>query len=185
MSIRTASTAAALSAAAALTLGLAGPAQAERYGIDDPNDSPHGSDLIAVDIDHRARKLVVVTTHDNLRRDPRTGSGGSIFIDTDASDPGPEYVFAAGFTRGTDYALVKTEGFRSGLWGGPVNGDHDMRVDYRDDTVRFVIPRATINRPSEVRIAVKVGGSRSDGTTSGLNDWLGEPRHWTPWIARG
>jgi hypothetical protein len=180
-----ASTAAALSAAAVLTLGAAGTAHADAYGLDDPSDTTHGSDLRAVDVQNRDHKLVVVTSHENLRRDPSTGSGGSLFIDTDPENPGPEYVFAAGFTTGTDYALIETDGFRTGLWGEAVDGDYGMRVNYRDDRVRFMISRDAIGSPDEVRIALRVGGLRSDGTSHGLLDWLGQPRHFTPWGPRG
>ncbi|MEZ0579338.1 hypothetical protein [Nocardioides sp. MH1] len=183
------STAAALSAVAltaGLIAGTTGIAHAERYGIDDPDDSPHGSDLHAVDIRNGADDLVVVTTHDNLRRDPSTGSAGAIFISTDPEDLGPEYVFVGGFTDGTDYQLVHTEGFAVSQWGDPVeDGDYRMKVDYKADTVRFKISRAAIGDATDVRIAVRVGGSRTDGTTRGLTDWLGQPRAFTPWIAQG
>jgi len=32
---------------------------------------------------------------------------------------------------------------------------------------------------------VRVSGSRSDGTTHGLVDWVGEPRSYTPWLDQG
>jgi hypothetical protein len=179
------STAAALSAAA-LTVGMAGTAHAERYGIDDPQDTFHGSDLRAVDIRNGNENLVVVTTHDGLRRDPRTGSSGAVFISTDPDNLGPEYVFVAGFTAGSDYQLIHTEGFAARTWGDPVeHGDYLMKVNYRRDKVRFVISRHAIGDADDVRIAVKVSGTRTDGTRHGLTDWLGEPRAFTPWIAKG
>lgn len=60
-------------------------------------------------------KLVVTTTHDNLRRDPKTGSAGSVYIDTDRSDKGPEFVFVGGYYAGTDYQLLHTAGTSNGL----------------------------------------------------------------------
>ena len=180
-----ASTAAALSAAA-LTLGMGGTAHAELYGIDDPQDTYHGSDLRAVSIRNGDDKLVVVTTHENLRRDPRTGSGGAVFISTDPENLGPEYVFVGGFTDGTDYQLVHTEGFAVSKWGEPVeHGYYEMKVDYRRDQVRFVMSRSAIGDADEVRIGVRVGGTRTDGTSDGLTDWLSAPRALTPWIAKG
>lgn len=185
MKTLTATTAAAL-AAAALTLGPAGTAHAELYGLDDPQDTFHGSDLRAVSIRNGDAKLRVVTTHENLRRDPRTGSGGAVFISTDPDDPGPEYVFVGGFTSGTDYQLVHTEGFAADKWGGPVTqGYHEMEVNYRRDRVHFVMTRAAIGGADDVRIAVRVGGSRTDGTSHGLTDWLSGPRVFTRWIAKG
>lgn len=185
MNVIIASTAAALSAAA-LTLGMSGTAHAERYGLDDPQDTSHGSDLRAVEIRNGNENLVVVTTHENLRRDSRTGSAGAVFISTDSENPGPEYVFVGGFTEGTDYQLVRTEGFAVRKWGKRVaQGDHEMKIDYRRDKVRFVMSRAAIGHADEVRIAVRVGGTRTDGTGDGLTDWLSAPRAFTPWIAKG
>lgn len=180
-----ASTAAALSAAA-LTVGMSGTAHAERYGLDDPQDTYHGSDLRAVDVRNGNENLVVVTTHEGLRRDPRTGSGGAVFISTDPENLGPEYVFVGGFTDGTDYQLIHTEGFAVRKWGKPVeHGDYQMKVDYRSEKVRFVMSRAAIGDADEVRVAVRVGGTRTDGTGHGLTDWLSAPRAFTPWIAKG
>ena len=39
--------------------------------------------------------------------------------------------------------------------------------------------------PDEVRVAVRVSGTRTDGTSHGLTDWLREPRFFTPWVERG
>jgi hypothetical protein len=170
----------AVAAAAALTLGLTGSAHAERYGIDDPSDTPHGSDLLAVDIQNRDHKLVIVTTHDNLRRAPSSGSGGLVFIDTDPEDRGPEFIFAGGFFQGTDYRLIETEGFSRDQWGEPVDGNYSMDVDYARDKVRFEISRPAIGGADDVRIAIKVSG-----TSHASVDWLGSRRAFTPWIARG
>jgi len=171
---------AAAAATAALTLGVTGSAHAERYGIDDPSDTSHGSDLLAVDIQNRDHKLVIVTTHDNLRRAPSSGSGGLVFIDTDPDDRGPEFIFAGGFFQGTDYQLIETEGFHHSQWGRRVDGSYSMDVDYADDEVRVEISRPAIDGADDVRIAIKVSGP-SNSTV----DWLGSRRAFTPWIARG
>lgn len=171
---------------AALTIGLAGTAQAERHRVGDPADTGHGSDVRALKVRNGEENLVIKTTHRNLRRDPRTGTGGSVFIDTDPSDRGPEYVFVGGYTMGTDYALLETDGFHHRSWGEPVSrGTYVLRVDYRADTVRMRMSRAAVGDPSAVRVAVKVAGLRRDGSHDGLVDWVGAPRSFTPWIARG
>jgi hypothetical protein len=171
---------------AALTLGLAGPAHAELYGIDDPQDTFHGSDIRALQIRNGQENLYVTTYHSDLRRDPATGSGGRIYVDTDRNDAGPEYVFVAGFTRGTDYQLLRTEGFAVEKWGKPVaNGDYIMRVRYAKDRVQFRMSRAALGTPGAVRVAAVASGTRTDGTSHGLVDWVGERRSFTPWIARG
>ncbi|WP_183093861.1 hypothetical protein [Nocardioides stalactiti] len=178
--MKTIATAAAGLAAAALTLTLAGPANAELYGVDDANDSPHGSDLYSAQIDYKERKVVIKTVHDNLRRAPSSGSGGVVFLDTDPEDAGPEYAFVAGYTEGTDYQLIEVDAFRPETWGEPVDGNYDMDVNYADDTVRFEISRAAIDRPDEIRVAIRVSGP-----SFASRDWLGPEHGFTPWIARG
>lgn len=178
------STAVALSAAA-LAIGFAGPANAERYGIDDPQDTYHGSDIRSLDVRNGQENLHVVSIHEGLHRDPRTGSGGTVYIDTDRSDHGPEYVVTAGYFEGTDYVLSETEGFGHRQLGEPVeNGDYIMHVDYRKDRVHLTISQPAIGDPADVRVAMKASGNRTDGTSEGLTDWVGEPRTYTPWIAR-
>jgi hypothetical protein len=180
-----ASAAVALSTAA-LTLGLAGAAHAELYGIDDPRDTSHGSDILALQVRNGQENLGITTYHHDLRRDPATGSGGAIYIDTDESDRGPEYVFVAGFFEGTDYQLLRTEGFGPKKWGNPVqHGDYIMRVRYAKERVNVRISRAALGNPGAVRVAVKASGTRSDGTSGGLVDWVGNRRSFTPWIAQG
>lgn len=177
-----ASTAAALSAAA-LAFGLAGPASADLYGIDDPQDTSHGSDLRAVQVRNADHKVVVTTYHTNLRRDPATGSAGAVYVDTDRGDRGPEFVFVGGYFAGTDYRLLHTEGFGRNKWGDHVDGSYEMKIDYAEDTVRMRMSRAALDRPGKVRIAVRVSGTRTDGTSA--VDWLGDPHSFTPWVAKG
>jgi hypothetical protein len=170
--------------AAALTLGVVGPANAAGIGVKDPEDTFHGSDLRAVVVKNEAN-LVVTTTHTGLRRDPATGSGGAVYIDTVRADKGPELVFVGGYFEGTDYQLLETEGFGSKNWGAPVDGFYEMTVDYDKERVRMKMSRKAIGGAGKVRIAVRVSGTRTDGTSHGLVDWLGEPRSFTPWVARG
>jgi hypothetical protein len=42
-----------------------------------------------------------------------------------------------------------------------------------------------LGKPEEMRTSVRVAGTRSDGTNHGLVDWLGEPRSFTDWVAKG
>ena len=180
-----ATTAAALSAAA-LTLGLAGPANAERHAVNDGVDTSHGSDVMNASVRNGNENVYVRSAHYGLRRDPRTGSGGRIYFDTDKQDKGPEYVLVGGFTAGTDYVLSETEGFAPSQWGEPVqHGDYLMRVHYQKDRVRVVVSQAALGDPDRVRVAMRVSGTRTDGTSHGLVDWVGD-RHWfTPWLDRG
>ena len=182
--MRTTSLAAAAAAAATtavLTAGLAGPlagsASAESYGIDDPADVHHGVDLRAVHINHAKHNVRITLSHTNLRRDPSTGAGGAVYIDTDPDDRGPEMVLVGGYFEGTDYALLHTEGFAPKTWGEPVEGSYEMRLDYAKEQTRIRISRATLGRPDRVRVGVKVAGRRTDGTQ--VVDWMGKPYSWS------
>ena len=173
--------AAALSAAA-LTLTQLAPATADGIGVADPADLHHGVDLRSVVVDHKANNLVVTTTHTNLRETFRSGSGGAVFIDTDPADPGPEYVVVGGYFVGTDYSLLHTDGFAGSTWGDPVEGSYRMTVDYDKEQVRTRISRAALSSPEQVRVAVRVAGTRTDGSST-RRDWLGDPRSFTEWVA--
>jgi hypothetical protein len=58
-----------------------------------------------------------------------------------------------------------------------------MFLDYDREHVRMRISREALGSPDEVRVAVKVAGSRRDGSST-APDWLGEPRSFTEWVAR-
>lgn len=172
-------------AAATLALGVAAPAHADRYGVDDPEDTFHGSDVTALTVVHGPENLTVTTQHLGLRPDPATGSRETVFIDTDRSDPGPEYVFSADLTRSFRYVLRATDGFARSTWGDPVeHGDYILDVDYRQERARVRISHAALGSPSAVRVAARVSGQRTDGTRHHLTDWVGKPRLFSLWIPR-
>ncbi len=169
-------------AVAALALTQALPANADGIGVSDPKDLGHGVDLRSVEVEHKAANIVVTTTHTDLRPSYTTGSSGSVFLDTDPDDRGPEYLFAGGFFRGTGYNLLEVDGF-SDSSPEPVEGSYRMRVDYDTDHVRLRISREALGSPEEVRVAVRVAGTRPDGSTT-ATDWLGKPRSFTDWVAQ-
>jgi hypothetical protein len=175
--------AATLTVAATLALTQLSPANADSIGVKDPQDLGHGVDLRSVQVEHKARTIVVTTTHTDLRRSFRSGSSGAVYLDTDPADPGPEYVFAGGYFVGTDYQLLEVDGFSNATWGEPAEGSYAMRIDYDAEHVRMRISRETLGSPDEVRVAVRVAGSRPDGSNT-RRDWLGEPRSFTEWVAR-
>jgi len=176
--------AAAVVSAAIPALLLSGPAaQAASIGITDPADANHGVDLRAVRVTNGDKALRIVLTHADLRRDPRSGAGGAVYIDTDPADRGPELVFVGGYYEGTDYQLLHTEGFGVKQWGKPVDGFHQLTLDYDKEKTRMVISRAALGDVGDVRVAVRVAGERPDGTK--VVDWLGEPRSFTQWVSRG
>ncbi|HEY0903385.1 MAG TPA: hypothetical protein VGE14_05805 [Marmoricola sp.] len=173
----------ALAASAALTLGSASPATADSIGVKDADDVRHGVDLRSVRVVNSDRNVRIVLTHTNLRRDPRSGAGGAVYIDTDPADRGPELVFAGGYFEGTDYQLLHTEGFGVKKWGKVVDGFHILRLDYDREQTRMRMSRKAVGNVDDVRVAVRVAGDRRDGTS--VVDWLGEPRSYTPWVEQG
>jgi hypothetical protein len=181
--MRTTLLSAATLAVAALSLTQLAPATADGIGVSDPRDLGHGVDLRSVEVEHGARNIVVTTTHADLVESFRSGSSGAVFIDTDDTDPGPEYFFAGGFFMGTDYNLVRTDGFARSAVGEPVEGSYRMKVDYDQETVRFRIARDAIGSPEQVRVAVRVAGTKPNGRNT-RTDWLGEPRSFTDWVAQ-
>lgn len=181
LTVRTTLSATAL-ALAALTLTQLAPANADGIGVRDPKDLGHGADLRSVEVQHGGRNLVVTTTHTNLKESFRSGSSGAVFLDTDPTNTGPEYVFVGGYFVGTDYALLHTDGFANRLWGEPVEGSYRMRIDYDADQVRMRISREALDSPAAVRVAVQVAGTRRDGSIT-KRDWLGEARSFTDWVA--
>ena len=181
MNIRTRAGAVVATTAAALT--VAGPAFAASLTVTDPQDVNHGVDLRKVKIFNGTDNLKVTLTHVNLRPSYKTGASGSVYIDTDPTDTGPEYVFTGGFYAGTDYQFLRTDGFGVKKWGKPVKCSYRMRLDYAGDKTRMRIGQGCLGDVDQVRVAVKVAGERTDGTV--LTDWLGEPRQFTDWVARG
>jgi hypothetical protein len=169
---------------AALTLTQLAPASADAIGVKDPADLAHGVDLRSVVVDHRTDDVVITTTHENLRPSFRTGSSGAVYLDTDETDAGPEYVFVGAYFEGSDYQLLHTDGFDHRTWEEPVEGSYRMKLNYTKDRVRMRIARDAIGSPEQVRVAVRVSGTRRDGTGRGLVDWLGEPRSFTEWVAQ-
>ena len=169
-------------AVAALALAPTTAANADGIGVSDPADLGHGVDLRSVEVEHKARNVVVTTTHPTLRPSWRTGSSGSVFIDTDPDDRGPEYLFSGGFFRGTDYNLLAVDVFGDSS-PEPVEGSYRMRVDYDAEHVRFRMSREALGSPEQVRVAVRVAGTRSDGSET-PTDWLGAPRSFTDWVAQ-
>lgn len=182
--MRTTTLSATVLSVAVLTLSQLAPASADAIGVKDPADLDHGVDLRSIVVDHGAEDVVLTTTHENLRRSFRTGSAGAVYLDTDEQDAGPEYVFVGAYFEGSDYQLLRTEGFGHRNWGRTVKGSYRMGLNYVKDHVRMRIARETIGSPEQVRVAVRVSGTRRDGTSRGLVDWLGEPRSFTEWVAQ-
>ncbi|GAA5136799.1 hypothetical protein GCM10023339_76180 [Alloalcanivorax gelatiniphagus] len=135
-------------------------------------------DLHSVRLTSTGRWLTVRTKHLDVRPAPRAGGSIAIFIDVDRAHKGPEYAFVGGTSRGTDYALVHTDGWD--LADRIHEAELDMDVDYDRDTVRVRMARASMGDPQLVRIAVRSEGPRPNGKPA--TDWLRTIQHLTPWV---
>jgi hypothetical protein len=179
---RAALPAVATSVVAAL-LATAGPvAAAERTFADRRGDVGPGVDLQTVRVVNE-KNVRVVVQHRDLVRSFRSAASMTVYLDTVPGEPGPEFALAGGLFEGTDYMLVRTDGWRL---GNPVNGprcDYVQRIDYARDISRIRISRACLDRPGRVRVAVVAGAEDRQGRT--VTDWLVARRHLTAWVPRG
>jgi hypothetical protein len=145
-------------------------------------DMAHGADIATVKVVNEKRVRVVVRTAD-LVPSYQSGAGVKVYLDTDRSEAGPEFAFLGGMFEGTDYALVRTDGWKIGKFPTAVNKFYIMSLDYEQDVAKIAISRAALGRPDAVRVAVRTTGEQEDGDI--VHDWLGERRELTPWQARG
>jgi hypothetical protein len=113
----------------------------------------------------------------------------ALFLDTDRDRKGPEFVFLGGTFEGADYALLPAKGWRraSDQQVPLRGGSYSMRLDYARDVAVIAFDRAVLRDPGAVRVEVKTGGELvpDDSAATTGKDWLGRPRHFTPWVRRG
>jgi hypothetical protein len=176
----------ALGAAVALALvgTAAGPASAERLGLDDPADvgGASWSDILAVTAVHAPKKLVVLVDFAELKPSSQAGpSSLSVFVDTDPSAKGPEFRVGTGLQAGSDYQLVRMENWKP--VGEALTCPHLVALNFKANRARVRISRACLGNPDKVRIGVKMT-DLYDGSHP-VVDWLGKPRYLSVPIASG
>ncbi len=171
---------------ASTVLGLvavSGPATAATSTFTDAaGDVDHGVDIRSVKVVNE-KNVRIVIRHRDLVRSYKSGASGVVYIDTDPSKAGPEFAFMGGFFEGTDYALVRTDGWKPRRRAVPLQSSYEMKLDYANNVTRIRMSRASLDRPGKVRVAVKASGEQRDGDI--VHDWLGSRREFTPWVARG
>jgi hypothetical protein len=171
--------------ALAATATVAAPASAATRTFDDAaGDVAHGVDIRSVKVVNE-KNVRVVVRHDDLVRSFRSGASMTVYFDTDRTEPGPEYGLAGALFVGGDYALLPTvgSGWKLSRRALPLECSYVSRIDYAADVTRIRISRGCLERPDEVRVAVKAGGEQPDGDI--VRDWLDGRRSLTPWIPRG
>ncbi len=194
MNTRINTTAGRLAIGAALSaLGVtafAGPATAATTVFRDAHgDIAHGADIQRVRVvnDEQVRVKVV---HRDLRRSYKSGSSITLFLDTDRTRKGPEFLFVGGTFEGSDYTLLRAKGWkRASDRPAPLHGgSYIMKLDYDKDTAVIRFDREVLGDPGAVRVEVKTGGEHAakDGEPATTEvDWLGKAREFTGWVKRG
>lgn len=164
------------------TLALSGSALAQSASFADARgDIDHGADIHRVKVTNEDSVRVTVK-HANLVRSYRSGSGLTVFLDTNRQKPGPEYMLVGGTFSGTDYALVKAAGWQVGRRVNSPGCTYRMDLDYRADTATVTMDRDCLSKPGAIRVAVRTTGAVGDDT---VRDWLDGRRNFTPLVARG
>lgn len=184
MTSRSVLLAGATAVATLVSLSAAGPAVAETTAFhDEHGDMGHGADI------HRVRVvnedlLKIRVTHANLVRSYESGSSLSVFLDTDRTRKGPELVFSGGTFQGTDYALLRADGWKqSGRRA--VDCGYDMKLDYAKETATVRLDRDCLDGAGAVRVEVVTGNDLTVDGSQTARDWLGERRDFTDWVRRG
>ena len=174
--------AAALTAAALTTLGLAAPASAEVKVVHDKaGDGSDGAgdsgarkwgDIGKVRIKHgpEAVRLVV-----------RPAEGGKyadfydFWVDTNAKDPGPEYVATVSMEVLPAAGVVHTEKFGSfGKASCSVK-----TAEAHDQGIKVVFPRTCFGKPARIRVSTQTSMEYENA------DWAPARRTFSPWVKRG
>lgn len=172
----------ALTAGAALVLAgvVAAPAHAEFYSIDDKADASGSlTDIYGLDVNHGGNNLLVKVRFSELMR--TSAAGVSVFLDTDRTEKGPEYVLSSGLGDGTDYVLTEADGWRGS--DDRVSCDYTARPKWGNDVFRAVISRDCFDRVPQVRVSVKMV-DQADGSHP-IADWAPQRKRWTLPIASG
>ena len=160
---------------------LAPPAQAEYLSTSDPADASGSlTDIRAVRAKHGDANVVVRVRFQDLTRS--SAAGLSVFIDTDRTARGAEYVLSTGLNDATDYVLTEAAGWRG--TDDRVECDYEATYWWGDkDAVRFRIARECLGEPESVRVSVKMADP-ADGSTR-VVDWSPERRRWSDPIEPG
>lgn len=178
-------TLAAAGLALAALVGTAAPALAATSTFqDDKGDVAHGVDVESVKVVNE-KNVRIAVQHADLVRTWRSGASMTVYLDTDRSQPGPEFAFPTVLYAGGDYALIKTrgDGWSYGRRAVPLQCSYEVKLDYAENVSRIRISRGCLDHPDEVRVAVKAAGTKADGRI--VTDWLGGRRHLTKWVSKG
>lgn len=168
--------------AAALVLGAAGAASADARTVIDPSETESNADIHVVSVKHTLGQVRTKVGVNDLRPTSKGGpSSISIFIDTDAAKPGPEFRLGSGLQEGSDYQLVAMKDWAP--VGEPMACSHSVKLDFHENVVKTTVARTCLGSPEIVRIGVKTTDAFDPSHV--LVDWLNKKRGFTTWVAAG
>ena len=178
-------TLAAAGLALAAFVGTAAPALAATSTFADAKaDVAHGVDIESVKVVNE-KNVRIQVQHADIVKSWRSGASQTVFLDTDPSQPGPEFAFPSVAYQGGDYALIKTrgDGWGFGRRAVAMTCGYELKLDFAEDVSTMRIDRECLGNPDEIRVAVKAAGTRAGGNI--VIDWLGGRRELTEWVTRG
>lgn len=178
---RIAGTAASVVALSALVLAPTA-ANAQATTVRDGADATGSlSDIHTVTAKHGPNKVKVKVHFADLRRVNDSTSSATIFLDTSAKRPGPEFRVSTGLEEGTDYQLMRVRNWKT--VGNPMSCAHKLRLKYAKDNLVFWVNRGCLGSPAKARVGVKMVDP-TDGSHV-ITDWMKGKRQFTRWLAKG
>ncbi len=174
---RTARTVAVVATTMALTPVAQAHADVQRF-TDARNDSASSVDIRSVRVDNSsaARQKVIVS----VRQDRvHLGDSIQIYLDTRRRDPGPEY--AIGGAPSSEYFMYHQERWKGRGRLVPFRCRYSLKIHENTDRTRAVIPRACLDFPGKVRVAVQAQRGFRPVTS---RDWAKAKRTWFQPVAR-
>jgi hypothetical protein len=133
-----------------------------------------GADLHKVVV-RNERRLVLKFKHEDLR--DGYYAGVTAYIDTTRRRIGPEYGIGGGIGGDSDWQMFRARRWKA-VGSGPINCPSRLRVDYRNDTSKFVIPRRCLDGAGRVRVSVVANDDDGD------RDWAPKFHRFYDWVGR-
>ncbi len=165
---------AALAAVTALVVGASAPALGDVRVVKDPTKDG-SSDVTRVRIGHTEGSLKVkirVATKDDFAH------FYDLWVDTDATDPGPEFVVTSTFEVLPRVSVSSTEDFGD-LQGATRCTVRTAEASFKTKTYRFSVPRRCLGRPDQVRVSLEASDEL------GRHDWVPGPHLFSAWVTSG
>jgi hypothetical protein len=165
-------------AVAASTL-LAGVALAPSAQADIVTFSDVGAHITGVRVSH-GPATVGVTAYDG---DLADAMYYRFWLDTDSSDPGPEYK-AEVYPNSDGIFLMRVANFASGGRKFHCSGFRAIADAYGADYAKIIVPRNCIGAPGRVRVAVVGYYDEDSDPHIDVVDWAPGEERFYPWVNR-